>query len=129
MIIIIIYVNQKEEMIVLFNQDFISIDNYFYKCCILEFDTSYKTILPLFKDNSNNSRIFDDVYNLYLSIYLLPKLISPLTFSKLKITKSEFYIKYINYYLSKCFINRTIYKNNEIFISNALDFITNNNKK
>jgi len=113
-------------MIVLFNQDFITIDNYFYKCCILEFDTSYKTILPLFKDNS---RIFDDVYNLYLSIYLLPRLISPLTFSKLDITKSEFYTKYINYYLSKCFINRRIYKNNQIFINKTLNFITNNNKK
>jgi len=107
-------------MIILFNPDFISIDNYFYKCCILEFDTSYKTILPLFK---NNSRIFDDVYNLYLSIYLLPRLISPLTFSKLKISRSEYYKRYINYYLSKCFIHKTIHKNNEIFINNTLDLI------
>ena len=120
MILLIIFIYAKEEMIILFNPDFISIDNYFYKCCILEFDISYKTILPLFK---NNSRIFDDVYNLYLSIYLLPRLISPLTFFKLKISRSEYYKRYINYYLSKCFIHKTIHKNNEIFINNTLNLI------
>ena len=49
--------------------DFILINTYFYKCCIVEYETSYKTALSHF-NNNNNIKIFDDVYNLYLAIYI-----------------------------------------------------------
>lgn len=106
--------------------DFILINTYFYKCCILEYETSYKLALSHFNDN-NHIKIFDDVYNLYLAIYLFPKLISPLTFCKLKISNKDYYNRYINYSLRKCFINKDNNENNEIFISNLLGLI--NDKK
>ena len=102
--------------------DFLLINAYFYKCCILEYDTSYKSVISLF-DNDNHIQIFDDVYNLYLAIYLLPKLISPLTFCKLKITNDEYYNRYINYSLRKCFINKDSKKNNNKFINNVIGII------
>ena len=106
--------------------DFIVINAYFYKCCILEYNTSYKTLLSHFDDN-NNIKIFDDIYNLYLAVYLFPRLISPLTLSKLKISDIDYYNRYVNYSLRKCFLNKEINKNNEIFINNILNLI--NNKK
>ena len=107
--------------------DFILINAYFYKYCILEFDTSsYKTILSHFNEN-NHIKVFDDVYNLYLAIYLFPKLISPLTFCKLKISNQDYYSRYINFSLRKCFINKDICENNKIFINNILNLI--NDKK
>lgn len=107
--------------------DFLLVNSYFYECCVLDFDTSYKTMLLIFNEN-NHIKIFDDVYNLYLSIYLLPKLISPITFAKLKISNDEYYNKYINYSLRKCFINKDIYKNNKLFINSILTLINNNKK-
>jgi len=106
--------------------EFLLINAFFYKCCIIDYDTSYKTIISLF-DNNNHIKIFDDVYNLYLAIYLLPRLISPLTLNKLKINKDDYYNRYISYSLRKCFINQEIYKNNKLFINNVLELI--NNKK
>lgn len=102
--------------------EFILINAYFYRKCIVENELSYKSLLNLF-DNDNHIKIFDDVYNLYLAIYLFPRLISPLTFSKLKIDKDEYYNRYINFSLRKCFINKDIYKNNQIFINNVLNQI------
>ena len=102
--------------------EFLLINDYFYKCCILEYNTSYKTIFSLFNDN-NHIQIFDDVYNLYLAIYLLPRLISPLTFAKLKISNHDYYNRYINYSLIRCFINKDINKNNNKFINDVIHFI------
>ena len=105
-------------------RDFLIINEYFYKSCIIDYDTSYKFILTLF-DDRNKILILDDVYNLYLAVYLLPRLISPLTFSKLKISNEEYYNRYINLSLRKCFINKEIHKKNKIFINNLLNLIDN----
>lgn len=102
--------------------EFLLINAYLYKCCILEYDTSYKSVISLFNEN-NHIQIFDDVYNLYLAIYLLPKLISPLTFSRLKISNHDYFNRYINYSLIRCFINKDTNKNNNKFINNVIHFI------
>lgn len=113
-------------MTIAYISDFILINSYFYKCCIIDYDTSYKNMLSIF-DGNNTINIFNDVYNLYLAIYLFPRLISPLTLCKLKISNDDYYNKYINFSLKKCYINKDNYKNNKIFINNILEFI--NNKK
>ena len=104
------------------DSEFLLINAYFYKCCILEYDASYKSVISLFNEN-NHIQIFDDVYNLYLAIYLLPKLISPLTFCKLKISNHDYFNRYINYSLIRCFINKESNKNNNKFINNVIGII------
>lgn len=105
--------------------EFILINAYFYTKCISEYETSYKSVLCLF-DNNKHIKIFDDVYNLYLAIYLLPRLISPITFSKLNISNKEYYNRYINYSLVKCYSNKENNKNNQKFINSILNVIQNN---